>query len=159
MPFDLKNCNDTNTLTICPCTHPIQTVEINSSKPHLFHSCLNLNVTIKSNQGEGQMAFLVASNLTLIQNGTLERVELYSDAVNTFIKGFTTTHLTLVSPGNNVTISHCQFVNANVEIISTENALIKDTSFTGKVKFNESYESRQRYSDNAVWRLHWWIFI
>ena len=71
------------------------------------------------------------------QMGTLERLELYSDAVNTAIEGFSTTTLTLVSPGNNVTLSHCQFANATVEIISAENALIKDTNFLGETKFDK----------------------
>ena len=142
MPLDLNNCKDTTDLTICPCTHSIQTVQVNSSKPHLFTSCLDLEATIDFDQGDrlGHLAFLVASKLTLIQNGTLERVELYSDAVNTVIEGFNATSLTLVSPGNTVTISNGRFVNANIEIISAENVLIKDTSFSGKGNLQEYHE-------------------
>ena len=148
MPLDQeKNCEDITNVTTCQCTHPIQTVQINSSKPHLFHSCLDLIATINLNNSKhlGLMAFLVAKTLTLKQVGTLERVELFSDAVNTFIEGFSTTHLTLVSPGNNVTLSKCHFVNATVEIISAENALIEDTNFTGKIKFDEKYEKYGSY--------------
>ena len=126
-----KNCEDITNVRICNCTHPIQTQQrdIDPTKRYLVHSCLDLNATLNSDQSDrGRIAFLVANSLTLEQ-GTLTYLELFSDAVDTAIKGFNATSLTLVSPGNHVTISDCRFVNADVKIISAENAVIKDTSF------------------------------
>ena len=143
MPLEQeKNCEDIANVRSCRCTHPIQTLQwdIDPTKRYLVHSCLDLKATINSSQSErGHMAFLVANSLTLEQ-GTLTNLELFSDAVDTAIEGFNTTSLTLVSPGNHVTISDCQFVNADVKIISAENALIKDTSFSGEMRFDEEHE-------------------
>ena len=101
-PLDqAKHCKDITNLRSCQCTHPNQTVQwdIDPTKRYLFHSCLDLKVTLNSNQNDGgQLAFLVANSLTLEQ-GTLTNLELFSDAVDTAIVGFNATSLTLVSPG------------------------------------------------------------
>ena len=145
MDLDLGGCDDINNKMIkMKCTNPTQTLHltIDPSKHYLIHSCYNVEVTIDTTwrkcggDGTAHVAFLIANNLTLKQ-GTLKKVMLYSDAVNTVIEGFNTTNLILNSPGNNVVISDGRFVNANVEIISVENALITDTSFAGEMKFNK----------------------
>ena len=142
------DCVDLEKKMICKCTIPSQTlrVVINPSKFCLIHSCYNLEVTIDTTGGDdmGRIAFLIANNLT-VKQGTLKRVMLYSDAVNTVIDGFDTDNLILNSPGSNVVISDGRFVNATVVIISAENALIKDTNFTGEIKFDEN---RTKYWGN-----------
>ena len=133
MPLEQeKNCEDIANVRFCQCTHPIQTLQwdIDPTKRYLVHSCLDLKATINSNQSDrGHMAFLVANSLTLEQ-GTLTNLELFSDAVDTAIEGFNATSLTLVTPGNTVTISDGHFVIANVEIISAEFPAFKATKST-----------------------------
>ena len=94
----------------------------------------------------GLVAFLVANHLTLKQ-GTLENMELYSDAVNTVVEGFNTTGLTLVAPGNRVTISDGKFVNAAVKIVTAESVLIIDTYFVGDLNLQPS----QKFLLSKIW--------
>ena len=120
---------------VVSCDHPKQDIKIpvnNTSTVYLIHSCLDLEVTLESESGAGKakLAALSAKSLTVFQTGTLDELEVFSDASLTTVdmQNLTSQNLTIVSPGNDVTVSNGNWSDkADISVENVENLWLKNS--------------------------------
>ena len=89
------------------CDHPKQRIDISPSDSsiYLFHSCHDLDITIRPGTYSGKvwLAALAANSLTVTQVEKVD-LELYSDANYNELRNFSGNSLHVATPGNDVKI-------------------------------------------------------